>query len=160
MNKVDKHKFIITIIFFIMSFLNYFGFLSIHTYGVFGITFGALMICISTCFEGDLYLGNLDIWKIIKNFFYVIGWIFIVITVYLKQNDVLINLINIFDSNTLMLLSLAFTFLSLMVSDWNQKRQSEIIEKERNKLDELIKIQDQKQIELNKIIDKIKNKNN
>lgn len=158
MNKIDKHKLIITLIFFVMSALNYNGLLNIQSYGVFGLTFGALLICISTCFEGNLNVKGIDIWKIIKNLFYFGGWIFIVITVYLKENPAINEFMMAFNGNTLMLLSLAFTFLSLMVSDWNQKNQKEENANEKKRIDELIKIQDGKQKELNKLIEKIKMK--
>ncbi|NOH17268.1 hypothetical protein [Clostridium cochlearium] len=156
MNKIDKHKFIITLIFFIMSALNFYGLLNIQPYGVFGLTFGALLICISTCFEGNLNVKSINIWKIIKNLFYFGGWIFIVITVYLKENLTLKEFMMAFNGNTLMLLSLSFTFLSLMVSDWNQKNQKEKNANERKRIDDLIKIQDEKQKELDKLIEKIK----
>lgn len=158
MNKIDKHKLIITLIFFIMSVLNFYGLLNIQPYGVFGLTFGALLICISTCFEGNLNVKNIDIWEIIKNLFYFGGWIFIVITVYLKENAAFKEFMTSFNGDTLMLLSLAFTFLSLMVSDWNQKNQKEKNANERKRIDELIKIQEEKQKELDKLIEKIKRK--
>jgi 1,4-dihydroxy-2-naphthoate octaprenyltransferase len=157
-NKIDKHKLIITLIFFIMSVLNFYGLLNIQPYGVFGLTFGALLICISTCFEGNLNVKNIDIWEIIKNLFYFGGWIFIVITVYLKENAAFKEFMTSFNGDTLMLLSLAFTFLSLMVSDWNQKNQKEKNANERKRIDELIKIQEEKQKELDKLIEKIKRK--
>lgn len=158
MNKIDKHKFIIMLIFIIMSILNFYDLLNIQPYGVFGLTFGALLICISTCFEGNLKIKNIDIWKIIKNLFYFGGWIFIVVTVYLKKNLTLKNFMIAFNGNTLMLLSLGFTFLSLMVSDWSQKNQEEENENEPKKIDELIEIQNQKQKELDNLIKKIKDK--
>lgn len=156
MNKIDKHKFIIALIFFMMAFLNFYGLLEIKLYGVFGLTFGALLICISTCFEGNLNTRKINVWSVIKNIFYFLGWIFIVIAIYLKDNEFFKSFIDAFDGNTLMLLSLAFTFLSLMVSDWNQKNQEEQINQEAEKLDKLIKIQDEKQEELNRLIDKSK----
>jgi hypothetical protein len=141
-----------------MSVLNFYGLLNIQPYGVFGLTFGALLICISTCFEGNLNVKNIDIWEIIKNLFYFGGWIFIVITVYLKENAAFKEFMTSFNGDTLMLLSLAFTFLSLMVSDWNQKNQKEKNANERKRIDELIKIQEEKQKELDKLIEKIKRK--
>lgn len=156
MNKIDKHKFIITLIFFIMAFLNFHGLLEIKLYGIFGLTFGALLICISTCFEGSLNIKNINVWNGIKNIFYFSGWIFIVIAVYLKDNKKIKRFIDVFDGNTLMLLSLAFTFLSLMVSDWNQENQKEQMEQESKKLDKLINTQDEKQEELNRLIEKLK----
>lgn len=156
MNKIDKHKFIITLIFFMMAFLNFYGLLEIKPYGVFGLTFGALLICISTCFEGSLNIKNINVWNGIKNIFYFSGWIFIVIAIYLKDNEVFKSFIDAFDGNTLTVLSLGFTFLSLMVSDWNQKKQKDQMEQESKKLDELIKIQDEKQEDLNRLIEKLK----
>lgn len=156
MNKMDKHKCIITFIFFMMAFLNFYGLLYIQSYGVFGLTFGALLICISTCFEGSLNIKNVNIWNMIKNLFYFGGWVFIVITTYLKENRNFQSFMNAFDGNTLMLLSLGFTFLSLMISDWSQKNQIERNEQEGKRLDELIKLQDEKQEELDKLIEKIK----
>jgi hypothetical protein len=155
---MNKDKFIITVIFFIMAILNYFGVLSIDAKGVFGITSGALMICISTCFEGDLHIKGVNIWKIVKYIFYFTGWILIVVTVYLKESDMLKNIMIAFDSNTLMLLSLGFTFLSLIVSETNQSRQNETIKEESRKLDDLITKQNKQQIKLKQLIDKIADK--
>lgn len=155
---MDKHKFIITVIFFIMAILNNFGLLIIDEKGVFGITFGALMICVSTCFEGDFYIVKINAWKIIKNTFYFMGWIFIVVTVYLKDNVILKNIMETFESSTLMLLSLGFTFLALMVSQFNLKKHDEIIKEESIRLDTLITEQNNRQIELKDLIKKISDK--
>ena len=160
MEKIDKHKLIITIIFFLMAFLNFYKLLDIKSYGVFGLTFGALLICISTCFEGSLKFGKIDIWCGLKNIFYSTGWIFIVVSIYLKDNKLFNGFIEAFDNNTLMLLSLAFTFLSLMVSEWGQRCQKKIIEQEGKKLDELIKEQDKRQEELNRLIKKLNDRKN
>lgn len=157
MKKVDKHKLIITLIFFIMSALNFYGLLNIQSYGVFGLTVGALFICISTCFEGSLYIKNIDIWKIIKDIFYFSGWMFMVVIVYFKENTTFKELIMVFDSETLMLLSLGFTFLSLMVSDWNQE-EKKFNENEQDRIDKLIKIQDEEQQKVYDLIEKIKKK--
>lgn len=55
-----------------------------------------------------------------------------------------------------MFLSLGFTFLSLLVSDLNNKKQEKKLEAERKKLDDIIKDQDSRQINLNNLIKKIK----
>lgn len=156
MNKIDKHKCIITVIFFLMSFLNFFNLLNIQSYGVFGLSIGALFICISTCFEGELTMIGINVWSVIKNIFYFAGWIFIVISIYLKQNIFFDTLIKAFDSNTLMLLSLGFTFLSLIVSDWSQKKQQEKIVQESKELDKLIEEQDRRQLYITELIEKYK----
>lgn len=85
MKYFDKHKLIITIIFFLLAYLNFFNFIQIGSYGAFGLSFGALLICISTCFEGKFVLYNIDIWNVLKNILYFLGWIFIVVGVYLKK---------------------------------------------------------------------------
>lgn len=159
MKRIDIHKFIITIIFFIMSFLNIIGFIHIETYAVFGMTFGSLLICISTCFEGRNLIYkklNLDIFKLVKNIFYILGWIFIIIGAYLKSNYIFDEMIEVFNSDTLMLLSLGFTFLSLIIGDINQKKEKERIDKQSKELDNLLEIQEKQKAHLEKLIDDIK----
>lgn len=131
MKGIDFHKILIFLIFCSMTILNWFGYINITSYGIFGLTFGGLFICISTCFQGKRTYGKkmkIRITYIFQKFIYGLGWFFIVVSVYFKKNFILDSLIQSLDSNTLMLLSLAVTFLSLIIADKSQLKQKERLE--------------------------------
>ncbi|NKF07955.1 hypothetical protein J1C67_05765 [Clostridium gasigenes] len=142
MKDINFDKILIFLIFLMMAYLNYIGYIAITDYGIFGLTFGGLLVCISTCFQGKKSYGykiKIKTTYIIKQIFYATGWGFIVISAYLKNNIFLDSLLEALDANTLMLLSLAITFLSLIVAEkarLNQKKRIDKIEKMVEKSDE------------------------
>ncbi len=138
MKGIDFHKILIFLIFYSMTILNWFGYIYITEYGIFGMTVGGLFVCISTCFQGNKTYGKkikIRITYIFQKFIYGLGWFFIVISAYFKKNFILDSLIQSLDSNTLMLLSLSVTFLSLIIADKSQLRQKERLEEIEKRID-------------------------
>ena len=130
-------------VFGILSILNVNGYLIINARSVFGLTLGALIISISTCFDfpddlnaksvekikNNLSIFNVNKYKIIQEVLYNIGFVVMFIVLFIKPDTIVDDFMKKIDSNTLMLMSICVTFLSIEISDINSKTKRNNIRK-------------------------------
>lgn len=140
---MNKDKRLMVIVFGILAVLNINGYLIINERSVFGLTLGALIISISTCFDfpDDLRakttqkaknkwsILNVNKYKIIQETLYSIGFVVMFIVLFIKPDTIVDEFMNNIDSNTLMLMSICVTFLSIEISDINSKTKRNNIRK-------------------------------
>lgn len=127
---MNKEKVLMSVLFGLLAFLNINGYLIINERSVFGLTFGALIISISTCFDFPQIIEKEDSdnlftviksnkYKIIQTIMYSLGFLSMYIIIFIKSDTIIDTFMKKFDSNTLMLMSISITFLSITVSNVN-----------------------------------------
>lgn len=99
-------RFIIFLVFFLLTLCNMFDFISITMIGVFGMTVGAIFITLGEIFESEA----------VRNIYYITGATFIGVSPFLKDFKLINDLVSSVDSNTLMLVSITALFLSIYVN--------------------------------------------
>lgn len=132
---MNKDRVLMIIVFWILAYLNIKGYIEINEKEVFGLTIGALIISMSTCFDINIFKNdNKDKsdcskvkkyseiilshrFNIIQKILYSIGFIIMFTVIFIKDNYILNEFMNKFNSNTLMLLSISVTFLSITISN-------------------------------------------
>ncbi len=129
---------ILSVSFLVLAVLSYFNKVSVNEYYVFGLTIGAILISISSCFE---YEGKNNRNYYLKIGFIFLGWISIIVIGVLKA-PVLDTVITKFDATTLLFLSLGYTLIGTIVNDITTKNkvlksESSIREEYNKKIEEL-----------------------
>ena len=124
---------ILSVSFLVLAVLSYFDKVNVNEYYVFGLTIGAILISMSSCFE---YESKKNINYYIKICFIFLGWTSI-IAIGVLRAPILDTIIVKFDDKTLLFLSLGYTIIGTIVSDINTKnkvlKSEESIRKEYNK---------------------------
>lgn len=141
---MNKDKRLMVIVFGILSLLSINTYLIINERSVFGLTLGALIISLSTCFDFPEDLNkdkiekaknekwsilNANKYKIIQEVLYSIGFVVMFIILFIKPDTIVDEFMQKINSNTLMLMSICITFLSITISDINTKAQRNNIRK-------------------------------
>lgn len=127
---MSKEKVLMSVLFGLLAFFNINGYLIINERAVFGLTFGALIISMSTCFDfpKTIEKGNSrdlstiiksNKYKIIQTIIYSLGFLSMFIIIFVKPDTIIDDFMKKFDSNTLMLMSISITFFSITVSNVN-----------------------------------------
>jgi hypothetical protein len=123
---LKNDKVALAIVFLSLSALNYFQVTEISEKAVFGFTVGALFMSISAGFDGEIIILKkniqVNISSIFKSFFYYSSWLIIFGFLVIKETDFIKQLVTGIDSNTLMLVSLGITMLSIRTSEINARR--------------------------------------
>lgn len=131
---------ILSIAFFVLAGLSYLDVVDLNEYYIFGLTVGALLISMSSCFEfEDKNEKN----YFIKIGFITAGWISIIAIGVIKV-PILDDVIAAFNADTLLFLSLGYTLVSIVVNDNNSKNNQLKLENEIRKeyekyIEELLK---------------------
>ena len=124
---------ILSVSFLVLAVLSYFDKVNVNEYYVFGLSIGAILISMSSCFE---YESKKNINYYIKICFIFLGWTSI-IAIGVLRAPILDTIIVKFDDKTLLFLSLGYTIIGTIVSDINTKnkvlKSEESIRKEYNK---------------------------
>lgn len=116
---MKNHKLLFSIIFFVMAILQQINIIYINAQSVFGMTLGSLLISISTCYDDDYTIKikkskkQIRIGKLIRTIIYSIGFAIIFIFTFINENEVLNALMDKLDENTLLLLAMSSTFISM-----------------------------------------------
>lgn len=112
--------------FFVLAVLNNFKLTEFSPRAIFGLSFGALLMCISSNLEGKMGITikgrYINILAVIKNSVNILSASIIVLSIFLKETEIMNQLILTFDNNTILLLSLGFTIMSIITNDINNKR--------------------------------------
>lgn len=125
---MKNHKLLFSIIFFVMAILQQINIIYINAQSVFGMTLGSLLISISTCYDDDYTIKikklkkQIRIGKLIRTIIYSIGFAIIFIFTFINENEVLNTLMDKLDENTLLLLAMSSTFISMNQGFENNKK--------------------------------------
>ncbi|MEG1310897.1 MAG: hypothetical protein RSD47_02705 [Romboutsia sp.] len=124
---MKNHKLLFGFIFFFMAILQQFEVIYINSKSVFGMTLGSLLVSISTCYSDDFILKTpgsrkqVRIGKLLRRVIYSVGFSIIIIFTYINENDTLSHLMDKLDENTLLLLAMSVTFISMNVGGAKDK---------------------------------------
>lgn len=104
-NYVDR--LVIGIAFILLAFLNKLEFIKLPDIAIFAFSLATLLFSISSLFNGKSALA-----------FYILGLFSMLILPWVINTGIIKTLTDLFDSNTILLLGIAFAILTLYISDY------------------------------------------
>lgn len=124
---------ILTIVFFILGFLNLLGYMEFTTNAIFGLTFGCFLISVFSCFEIEKEVKGKKIFIILRDILKVMSYLSMIGFAFIKNNPVVQDFMKSFDDKTMLLLSIGFSLFAITTSEIESKRKLENIKRDTTK---------------------------